>query len=96
MSTDKPTPPQPGGPATRAELIELYQALVHSLLEYMRSKPVDKLRGSMLDVIRKVLVDAGITAEVREAMQAHRALADLKDAAGDLDVFEAPFPAVEQ
>lgn len=80
--------------ATRADLYELYRLLVGACLDYLRDRPADKLRGSMLDVVRKLLVDAGITAEVRDAINAKRALEALKEQMdGNLESFVAPFPA---
>ena len=78
--------------ASREDLHQLYRALVDRLLEYLTTQPAEKLRASMLEVIRGTLKDAGVFQDVRDAGAARRALEELKEAGEDLDAFVIPFP----
>lgn len=89
-------PELPTGPASREQLLELWQFLLYSLVTALKGNTPP--RASLLGVARQFLRDNGVSAEVANAMAAKSALQDLKDRAGDdpLESFVMPFPAPEQ
>jgi hypothetical protein len=72
------------GAATQQELAALFGALVEVLTAKLREQPQTAPSPALLDVVRCVLKDAGITAEIGSRAKQAAALAMLGDMAREM------------
>lgn len=65
--------------ASKEELHEIHRLMCLNLLEYLQTTPADKIRASMIDVIRSFLKDNNITKNPRSAKDVSQSLNELSD-----------------
>lgn len=67
--------------SSREELHEIHRLMSRNLLEYLQNTPADKIRASMIDVIRAFLKDNNITKNLSSAKDVSLSLNELSDMA---------------
>lgn len=73
--------PQTAAKASREELHEIHRLMCRNLLDYLQNTPQDKIRASMIDVIRAFLKDNNITKNLGAAKDVSQSLSELSDMA---------------